>query len=193
MSKKLFEIAKSYIIKYNKNDNPYHNNEHMIEVFNNSMMLFNEYKIVYNLTEDDRLELGIAALFHDFNHSGGKLSDSQNIEIAINELLKFTKDNNINKHYYNIKEIILATKFPHEDIKLLNTQKIIRDADTMGGIIDGWENVIKSLSNEIGKDTKDFIPIQIGFLNSISFNTEYCNKILNENKESIIDELNKMV
>lgn len=199
----IFYEAKTYILENNIVENDYHNNEHMINVFNNTMMLFNHYKDEYDLTPYNKLCLGLAALFHDFNHSGGKLKDSQNIELALVSLKEFidtiTKSDiwcnrkMVNMLIYNsIEKIITATEFPHLDIDLDPLQKIIRDADTMGGIIEGWQSVVTNLASEYNKTLEEFIPTQIKFLNSVKFNTDYCNQLLKDNKEKIISELNNM-
>lgn len=80
---KIFDIAKKYLLENNISNNPYHNNEHIINVFNNCIFLFDMYKDQYKLTIYDKLNLGMAALFHDFGHSGGKLTDKENIQIAL--------------------------------------------------------------------------------------------------------------
>jgi hypothetical protein len=194
----IFYQAKTYILENNLVENDYHNNEHMINVFDNAMILFNHYKD--ELIPYHKLVLGLAALFHDFNHSGGKLKDSENIELALVALKEFlvTRINfsrvTINKSelYDDIENIIIATEFPHLDIDLDILQKIIRDADTMGGIIDGWKSVVANLASEYNKTLEEFIPTQIKFLDTIKFNTDYCNGLLQSNKEQIIEELNKM-
>ena len=188
----IFESAKTYISENNIIDNAYHNNEHMINVFNNSMLLFNHYEKEYQLEPYHKLLLGLAALFHDFNHSGGKLTDKENIELALVALEKFLDECNKLDLYNDIKNIIIATEFPHLDIDLDPLQKIIRDADTMGGIIDGWKSVVTNLASEYNKTLEEFIPSQIKFLNGVKFNTDYCNQLLKDNKERIIEELNKM-
>jgi hypothetical protein len=196
----IFYQAKTYILENNLVENDYHNNEHMINVFDNAMILFNHYKDEYKLIPYHKLVLGLAALFHDFNHSGGKLKDSENIELALVSLKEFlvTRINfsrvTINKSelYDDIENIIIATEFPHLDIDLDILQKIIRDADTMGGIIDGWKSVVANLASEYNKTLEEFIPTQIKFLDTIKFNTDYCNGLLQSNKEQIIEELNKM-
>ena len=188
----IFYSAKTYILEKNLVENDYHNNEHMINVFNNAMMLFNHYKDEYGLSPYDKLTLGLAALFHDFNHSGGKLKDSENIELALSSLKEFLDINKLDL-YSDIKNIIIATECPHLDIDLDPLQKIIRDADTMGGIIDGWQSVVKNLASEYNKTLEEFIPTQIKFLNSVKFNTDYCNQLLKDNKERIISELNDML
>jgi hypothetical protein len=188
----IFYEAKTYILENNLVENDYHNNEHMINVFNNSMVLFNHYKDEYKLPQYHKLILGLAALFHDFNHSGGRLKDSENIELALVALKEFLVTINKSDLYDDIENIIIATEFPHLDIDLDILQKIIRDADTMGGIIEGWKSVVINLASEYNKTLLEFIPSQIKFLDTVKFNTDYCNQLLKNNKEKIIEELNKM-
>ena len=189
----IFYEAKTYILENNLVENDYHNNEHMINVFNNSILLFNHYKDEYDLITYHKLVLGLAALFHDFNHSGGKLKDSENIELALAALKEFLVTIDKSDLYDDIKNIIIATEFPHLDMELDILQKIIRDADTMGGIIDGWKSVVSSLASEYNKTLVEFIPTQIKFLDTVKFNTDYCNELLKNNKEKIIEELNKLL
>ena len=189
----VFNNAKKYITKNNNSKNHYHNNKHMLDVFKNSMILFDEYKDEYELNSIDKICLGLAALFHDYNHSGGKLKDDENIEIALDELKKYLNIIDKKKLYNNIKKIIKVTEFPHKDVDLDILQKIIRDADTMGGIIDGWISVVKSLAKEYNKSFKDFIPIQIKFIENAKFNTDFCNELLKNNKQEIIEKLKKML
>jgi HD superfamily phosphodiesterase len=189
----IFDSTKKYISENNKTDNHYHNNKHMVDVFNNSMTLFNEYKKEYELKSRDKLCLGLAALFHDFGHSGGKLKDDENIEIALKELKIYLDTINKSDLYGNIEKIINATEFPHKDINLDILQKIIRDADTMGGITEDWISVVKSLAKEYNKSFDEFIPTQIKFIETAKYNTDYCNELLKNNKEEIISELKKMI
>ncbi len=201
-----FDDVKKYISENNKTENAYHNNKHMIDVFNNAMVLFKEYQKEYDLNLNDKLHLGLAALFHDFNHSGGKLKDDENIELALtglkdyldkatltSSLLSKLSDpynfSNISNLYNDIKHIITSTEFPHKDIQLDILQKIIRDADTMGGISEDWISIVKSLAKEYNKTLEEFIPTQIKFLDTVKFNTEYCNDLLKKKKEEIIEKL----
>lgn len=188
----IFNDAKKYITKNNNTENHYHNNKHMLDVFNNSMMLFDEYKNEYKLKPVDKFCLGLASLFHDYGHSGGKLKDDENIEIALDELKKYLDIIDKTNLYNNIKKIIKVTEFPHKDVDLDILQKIIRDADTMGGIVDGWVSVVKSLAKESNKSLKEFIPIQIKFIENAKFNTGYCSELLKNNKEKIIEKLKKL-
>lgn len=189
----IFELAKTYISENNLVENDYHNTEHMINVFNNSMLLFNHYEKEYQLEPYHKLVLGLAALFHDFNHSGGKLVDKENIKLALVALEEFLNEMCKSDLYDDIKSIIIATEFPHLDMDLDILQKIIRDADTMGGIIEGWQSVVSNLASEYNKTLVEFIPSQIKFLDVVKFNTDYCNQLLQSNKEKIIEELNKLI
>jgi hypothetical protein len=192
--KRIIKLAKKYISKNNKGiKNIYHNNNHMINVLNNSKMLFNIYQKKYNLTNNDKFILVIASLFHDFNHSGGKLTDNENIKNALIGLKNFLEENELDNYYSNIKNLIECTEFPHKKIELTVLQKIIRDADTISGIRDGWENIIKNLAEESNIELKEFIPIQIKFLNTINFNMKYSNDLLKKNKKDIIKKLNIMI
>jgi len=188
----IFYDAKKYITENNITENHYHNNKHMLDVFKNSMMLFNEYKDEYELKIIDKVCLGLAALFHDYNHSGGKLKDDENIEIALDELEKYLNIIDKNYLYSDIEKIIKVTEYPHKDVDLDILQKIIRDADTIGGVIEGWESVVKSLAKEYNKSLKDFIPTQIKFIENVKFNTDYCNNLLKNNKKEIIEKLKNM-
>src|ERR1017187_2297764 len=65
---------------------PYHNFYHA------SCMLLNCYEGACHeqLVGDELRGLCVGALFHDFNHSGGKLTDTRNVAIAL-EGLKFAQ------------------------------------------------------------------------------------------------------
>jgi len=188
----IFDKIKKHLQVNNVTDNAYHNNEHILNVFNHCMFLFDIYKDQYNLTIYDKLVLGVAALFHDFGHSGGKLSDDKNIEISLIELKKYLK--NINKLYLykDVEKIIVATEYPHKKIKLNMLQKIIMDADIIGNILPGWEKGVTNLAKEYGKTVKEFIDIEISFLNNLVFNLEFCNNLLSENREDIIKKVQKI-
>jgi len=92
----IFKDAYNYVLKTNNgNRNPYHNNEHTLFVFNVCMKLFDIYKKEYKLKSRDRYALGLAAIFHDYNHSGGKLKDSDNIKLALEGIYQYTQANDM--------------------------------------------------------------------------------------------------
>jgi len=193
MEKEKFEHVYNYIIDNNiGNNNPYHNNEHLLFVYENSMMLFDIYRKEYGLKSIDKNELGYAALFHDFNHSGGKLKDDENIDLAIKGFNEYVDKYNIDINTENVSNIIKSTEFPHVDMELNILQKIIRDSDTIGGVSDKWFEIVNSLANEYNKTFLEFIPIQMGFLDSVKFNLSYSNDLLNKKRPIIKKELLKL-
>lgn len=192
---KYFTKIYAYIVQNNRgNINPYHSNAHLFHVYRTCMILFDEYKDEYNLSEKDRLELGIAALFHDYNHSGGKLKDDANIELAIEGLNLFLDNNSdIEIDRQNIIDIIRATEFPHKEMDLNFLQKIIRDADMSGGISKYWLSVVIDLASELNMDLQTFIPIQIKFLDTVEFNTFFCQELWRLKKDMIKKKLLKIM
>lgn len=177
--------AFKYVLENNKGlDNPYHNNQHLLNVFNNVMNMASYYE----LPKNDKLELGLAALFHDFNHSGGKLKDDENIEIAIKGLKDFSEAQN---DIDNIIDLISYTEFPHKEKPTTIQQQILVDSDLIGIFqLDDWFNgIIIALSKEYGNTIDKQIDDQIKFMESLELNTEY-GKLLQENKsQKIISEL----
>lgn len=193
MTDKIFSHAYVWMCKHNQSDsNLYHNNKHILFVFQKSMELFDIYKKEYGLKSNDRINLGLAAIFHDFNHSGGKLKDNENIELSLKGLKEYLQEEDMMDRYEDITSIIEATEFPHKDTDLDILQMIIRDADTMGGISDSWFQIITAIAGEYGKSMSEFIPVQIGFLDTLKFNTPYCNKLLDERRDKIKKELLKL-
>lgn len=174
-----------YVLENNKGfDNPYHNNQHLLNVFNNVMNMASYYE----LPKNDKLELGLAALFHDFNHSGGKLKDDENIEIAIKGLKDFSEAQN---DIDSIIDLISYTEFPHKEKPTTIQQQILVDSDLIGIFqLDDWFNgIIIALSKEYGNTIDKQIDDQIKFMESLELNTEY-GKLLQENKsQKIISEL----
>ena len=94
------EKAFTYLLENNTSSHPYHNTRHCINVFNTAIDIADD---LCELDDNDITSLGLACLFHDFNHSGGKLKDRENIEIALDEFNKFVE---LNVQYVNTYTII---------------------------------------------------------------------------------------
>ena len=75
LKSKRLKSALSYILKNNKSiDLPYHNLQHTLCMLNR----LDEYRSFAPIPSNYEYELiQIAILFHDFNHSGGKLTDDK--------------------------------------------------------------------------------------------------------------------
>lgn len=123
-----------FLVSFNKsNDLPYHNLYHAECVFLNCY----EGAWISKIEGDELRGLCAGALLHDFNHSGGKLVDSENIKIALDGL-------KVAQAYANSKllglrplalatayNVIKVTQYPFIDEPSIMTERIIRDADLM--------------------------------------------------------------
>lgn len=151
-----------YII--NPDNNPsqhaYHNSQHCYTVAINAILGGNYYR----LQEKDLLELIIASVFHDWGHSGGELTDAENINIAV---LSYTATSSKYKAYLDhqsIIRIIRATQYPHMPVTELKEQ-IIQDADLLQYLHADALEWIESFNNETGghhspKDVATFLQSQ---------------------------------
>lgn len=73
----ILQEAFAHIVRNNTSNHlPYHNLNHLLTVLKFSDYIVREEGVYY----DKRLPLHLAALFHDVNHSGGELPDSENIK-----------------------------------------------------------------------------------------------------------------
>lgn len=145
-----------YIVENNKsNAAPYHSLHHMLRV----MYHCNDGAVYHNLDSKSRINLLVAALFHDFNHTQGKSKDDVNVQIAIAGVQAWYHSNPLNETNVNIDkvvEIIKATQYPYvipaEDLTI--EQKIIRDADLMPSLEVDWINtMIVGLKEEMGVES----------------------------------------
>jgi hypothetical protein len=191
----LLARAFKYIIDYNKGAyNPYHSTFHLLDVFTTSMEIANTYD---TLTEKDRLEIGLAALFHDFNHSGGKYKrDADNITLAIIGLTEFfswndmlVKDMGVDE--FVVEELINITEFPHQREPETIKQKIIRDSDMIQCYNKNWFlNVITGFQQrEIGLTIQEGIQNQIKYLKNIQYYTDHAKYIHNKEKDKMLENL----
>lgn len=166
----LLSEAFRYIVNNSSSNNlPYHNIKHCVDVMGMCMTIDNTFDS----------SLFIAALFHDFNHSGGKLIDEDNIQMAIDGLTDYFYESDYltEKEQLEAIHIIEATQYPYVIKKedLSKKQSIIRDADLMVSLYDGfWHMAIFGLMEEMGvDDIYAMISGQIGFHDSI----ELCNSV----------------
>ena len=160
--------ALKFVVENNKSINlPYHNLNHTLTM----LRYFDEVK--QNFKEITHIDIQLAILFHDFNHSGGKLTDAENIDLALAGLREFL---NVSEDYYfeRISEIIRATQYPYLDISCTQEQLLIRDLDLIGLF---EPNVIQQnilgLSKELNIPLNEFLPNQINFMKNIKFNNYY--------------------
>ena len=176
----LFEKNKS-------NDLPYHNLFHTQCVLIYSYLISDSLKI----SKEEIRKILVAAIFHDFNHSGGKLTDDLNVKEAISCLLKYSKeDNNTNKDIINI---IKATQYPYvvSESDLTIGQKIIRDADLLQMVEPNSLNqVIRGLLiHELKVPYEKLKETQLNFIKGVKFYTDYAKDKFESQKEFLISNL----
>ena len=186
---KIFSSAFSFIFR-NTTDNPYHNNSHLLSVFNNVIKMCK----YYDIKNGDRLSLGLSAIFHDFKHNGKIGHDDINIKMAIkgfdtwynrldNEL---KEDIDVNKVY----NIIKCTEFPRKNEPKNLKESIIMDADMLSAYTTDWPNTtIIGLSKEYNITVKKQIGNQIEFIKNLKFYTDYAIEIHNSKKYQLIEQL----
>jgi len=197
-----YDIENQYqwVKKHNINLNPYHNTEHIERV-----TLFTIMGCEYYNLEKSQIEIcATAALFHDFNHSGGKLKDdSDNIKLAIDGLLKFNQETQkFNQSEIElIVSIIDTTRFPYltnsDNLTLL--QNIVRDSDIIQGLLhhDYFNKIVEPIAKEAGIPFNDFLKGQEKFWDSLEFGTGWANKLFEDfnqtKKPLVIETINQLL
>lgn len=139
------------------NDLPYHNWYHTTTMINRCY----EAGLYHDLDYHALKHLCIAALFHDYDHSGGEESDSENIKRALKgidsffnvSIMRLTKApysreiGNVDKEW--IKNIVKITEFPFISHPKTIEQKIIRDADLLQFVEEYPNEMFEGLREEI--------------------------------------------
>jgi hypothetical protein len=178
-----------YIKEYNPSgDAPYHNNEHMITVYNFCK------DISDNIEHTDNLNLLVAALFHDFDHSMGKEKDNVNVKRAIEAFSDYYNNelthSDINKD--KVIDIIKITEYPYtiKNSELNTDQKIIRDADLLQGSVDNWyEFIVIGLSKEMNIPIDKIKEGVIVFRENIEYNFDYSREVFMSNNDEVTKKL----
>lgn len=155
-------------------NHPYHNFRHMCHV----LYLCYDACVFYAdvLTSREMRNLLIAALFHDFDHTGVTGDDSVNIERAVEGLRAHISDDDL-IHFNEIAYLIRCTEFPYKlpSDKISLSGQIIRDADLSQNFSVAWiQQVVFGLAREWGKDPIDVLKMQEGFMNNVlQYHTEW--------------------
>lgn len=166
----------------NSNDaqhNPYHNTDHLLFVAQKCY----EGGLYHQLDDNQIDALIVAALFHDFNHSGGEHPDWYNVKVAVNSFRDFFMDGKYHdgEFYDDVIDIIRGTEYPYVTPKDILTirQKIIRDADLMQATADNWFGMIMlGLSKEAkGVDLDKMTSGNLKFHMGIEMCTEWGQRV----------------
>ena len=156
---------------------PYHNLRHMLHV----LWLCYQACMFYEdtLSRRQMRNLLIAALFHDFDHSGLLGDDDLNIEKALRALRKHILPED-RESVDEIADILKATEFPYKvsSDSLGLAAKIIRDADMSQALSVAWiQQVILGLAAEWRKTALDILQMQGPFMSNLRFLTEWGQKM----------------
>ena len=175
---KLDNYLSFFLTKNKAIDAPYHNLYHTFCVIENCFKISKDE----NLSEPEIRILVLAALFHDFGHSHGKETDDKNVKLAQEKFLEASQESDEDNN--KIIELILATQYPYviSDEKLSLSQKILRDADMMQMFEKNFLQQIwvGLLQQELKKSPKEAVELQLKFMQSAKFYTNYAKKV---NKE----------
>ncbi|CAF1277114.1 unnamed protein product [Adineta ricciae] len=166
----------------------FHSYEHTTEVVLHSELIAG----TYDLSEDDRLALTLAAWFHDTGYSSGvaKYHETESQRIAT----EFLQDHNVSEEIIaKVSNCIIATRMPQSPTNTI--EQILCDADLFHlGSSEFLEKnkllreEINRLKNEkIGK--KDWRRINIEFLRRHRYFTDYARENLDPMKKKHLNEL----
>ena len=188
-----------HIIDHNEsNFAPYHNLQHLLGM----VQYCTDGEIAENLSDKEILELGLAALFHDTDHTMGYSKDDVNIKNSKKFLLKFLKtlsDNEETKSLIklidinNIMDMLDATEFPYKinSENLNEQQQIIRDADLMSMFEPTWIcfNIL-GLAEELNISFRHQLVQQKKFIDNAKYITDWGNKIKKEKWDEMQKQFN---
>lgn len=175
--------------------NGYHNISHLLSVASYADQLSK------NLSEQERTELIIAALMHDYNHTGSKLyTDDVNIRFAIMGLWDFYDLNTDVIQFENftkIASLIEITQFPYtvKTIDLTDEREIIiRDCDMCQLFDNNWfYSTVIGLAKEYGVTINKQIRNQISFLENLTFGVKSLQDMYIHRKEYLIRYLENIL
>lgn len=155
--------------------NPYHNFRHMFHVTwlcHTAILFYLEQGLI---TMRQARNMLIAALFHDYNHTGKTGYDDIEIELALRGLRKHILEED-RPYLEEIESYIRGTEFPHKipasDLTLCG--QILRDADMSQALAPAWiQQTIFGLSQEWSTPPIAILRMQQPFLSKLDFSTDW--------------------
>lgn len=171
----------------------YHNWEHTEYVYNSVKQMIKHEK---GLTENDKIALKLAAIFHDVGHSESYDNhEEKGAEIAINFLQKNTDISS--EIFIQISEIIKATKLEYSPKNL--PEKIIRDADLAHladeNYADWYQKLFEEVNDclELNLSKAKWRKVSIEFMINHQYNTDFARENYEPQKaKNLIDLISKM-
>lgn len=153
---------------------PYHNEQHLFIVTLAAAAGAN----YYNLTAREKRVLTLAALYHDYNHTGkAGVPDAVNIELALEGVENFINSAGYSsithKDAEAVKHLIRATIHPNRERPANLSEAIIRDADMMEWFEPDAEELLSGLNEELRPDSPYTMQTTEAFLRKHSFLTQW--------------------
>jgi predicted metal-dependent HD superfamily phosphohydrolase len=148
----------------------------------------------YQLADEDRFSLSLAAWFHDTGYSGGTAKGHE--ELSVELALKFLNEHQIGQPVIDkVKGCINATRIPQTPNSLI--EQIICDADLFHlgtGDFKEKNRLLREELNDFGGNNlskKDWRRLNIDFLEKHNYFTSYAKENLQPLKTVYLDELNE--
>ena len=182
--------------------NPYHNNLHALCVFYNAMKIVDDINKKQTVISWEQARvLGIACLFHDCGHDGGKfnLCDEDNVKTAIKKAQEYLNEYDDIKLSDTVEMLIEATEFPYKSKSSNILEEIIRDADLM---MIFEPNLIYQMVCGIWKEytqkgnfceLDEIIEWCIGFYSDVNYYTNYAKRMKETKLSYSIEKLEKLI
>jgi hypothetical protein len=155
---------------------PYHNLRHMLHVL---WLCFEAIRYYHQQGRPITLRVArsilIAAMFHDFDHSGLLGNDDLNIERAVRGLKKCILPED-EPFLDDIVALLWVTEYPYKvpSDSLELPGQILRDADMSQSLHVAWiQQVIVGLAAEWGKTPLEILRAQGNFHKGLVFHTEW--------------------
>lgn len=155
---------------------PYHNFRHMLHVVWLTYQGCEYYD--RELSQRQMRDVLIAALFHDFDHSGMMGNDDLNIERACRAVEKHALPED-RRNVLVIQNLIRATEYPPARYSVWGRlPDILRDADLSQAFSTAWiQQVVFGLAAEWRKTPLEVLKMQHGFLSSLKLRTEWARQL----------------
>lgn len=168
---------------------PYHNFRHTCHVLYHSHQAIMYYG---DLSTQNARNLLIAAMFHDYNHTGkSDIKDSENILLAIEGLRNHILEEDRNS-LGDIIALIESTEYPHKEMDVTLSMEILRDADQSQTFDIVWiQQIIFGLSQEKGISPIELLKKQIPYIQSIEMLSDWGKETFYPKKENFINQVEK--
>lgn len=175
---------------------PYHNLKHTLTMMTNAYDIWSDSETKIDKIEKELRAICIAALFHDFNHSGGTLqSDSDNISLAIDAWRKYSKEDPFWLGF--VEGLIRGTQYPYTSNEPTIFVKILRDADMMQWFEDDFiSHTLMGLNKEmLGKSSLSIQMLegQLKFMTGAKWHTPFAKDKYEKHFSTKVDQIKWLI